>query len=212
MYNFNISEHTKFWIYTTTTKLWKELETHLQNSDDMFISTFIFSAVNRNEIVIIYVKNKSSPSKTGFVCLVQTKSDQMDNSHGKIKIFMDQNLNKYCYQLSTVVFLPELVKIDGIIPYISSIPSFKSKTSFITKYLKYDSVFNKLDYDIGKSIMEGFFTILPESINFEDKNDELIDDSCDDISTDSKNKNNLENENNKDNEDNGKDNLDDLGI
>jgi len=182
MDNFNITDDTNFWIYVTTAKLWKDLEYHFENNIDMYISTYKYSYVSNGDIIVIYSKDKTSPSKTGFVCVVQVKSDQIDNLSGKINIYSDKNLNKYCFHVETCVFLPKLVKIDDIVPYIT-VDSFKSKKSFTGKYLRYDSVFNKIDQDLGNNIVNSFFELTPDSISFEDnQRSEFIDESSDDVS------------------------------
>lgn len=168
MDNFNITKDTKFWIYVTTIKLWNDLQNHLENSNDMYISTFKYSYIESGDIIIIYAKDKISSTKTGFVCIVQTKSKQIDNSLRKIKIFLDKNLNNYCYQLETIIFLPTLIKIDDIIPYINTIDSFKNKRSFTINHLKYDSVFNKIDQNMGRELVKSFFELNPDSVSFED--------------------------------------------
>lgn len=193
MDNFNITGKTKFWIYVTTSKLWKELEDYIEKNTEMFISTFKYPYVTKGDIVLIYSKNKIDKSKTGFVCITQIISDQIDNSSGKIKIFSDKNLNLFCYQIKPVIFLPQIIKIDDILPYINNIDTFKNKTSFIVNYLKYDSIFKQLDHKLGNTISESFFDINPESISFEDnKNepDEIISD--DESQLDSSDKNTID--------------------
>lgn len=178
---FDVTIKTNFWIYVTTTKLWNDLKEHLENNTDMFISTFKYSYVGSGDIIIIYSKDKIS-SKTGFVCVAQNKYNQIDNSSNKINIFSDKNLNKYCYQIETCIFLPKLIKIEHIVPYLSGVESFKNKRSFTSKYLRYDSIFNKIYYDLGYRIVKSFFELNPDSVNFEDNQDEEYIDNNSDIS------------------------------
>jgi hypothetical protein len=161
MENFNLTKNTNFWVYVTTSKLWTELENHLQNSQKMFISTFKYPMVTNDGVLLVYIKGKAL--KVGFACVMQVKGDRIDNSSGEIKIFTDLNLNAYCYQIETVVFLPSLIKIDDIVTHLDSIESFKNKKSFSGKYLRFDSIFNQIDNDLGSAIMGNLFKIVQQA-------------------------------------------------
>ena len=160
MEEYNITDTTKFWIYVTTTKLWGQFKDHLTNNNNknIYIGTFKHSFVSKGDIIIIYLKEKTSP-KNGFVCIAQTTSDQIDNTNPnlstKVKIYVDQNLNKFCFKINHVKYFTS-VKIADIIDHVSSVQTFK-KNTFTGKYLKYDSIFNQLDYDLGYKIIEGIF-------------------------------------------------------
>lgn len=195
MDNFNITNGTNFWIYVTTINLWHNLKKHFENNTEMFISTFQHSNVVNGDIIIIYVKDKN---KSGFVCMTQTKSNQIENFSGKVKIFSDNNLNSYCFQIETCIFLPNLVKIKNISPYLSDIKSFKNNQNFSSKYLKCYYTFNKLDYDLGYNIIKSLFQLNPISVSFErDENDINIEKTTNNKNIKSKNNTKLKKNNTK---------------
>ena len=184
MDHYKITKKSKFWIYVIINKLWIDYYEYLQNNKQMYISTGKYSSVKKNDMVIIYAKQKCK-YKSGFTAIVQIKSDQIINSANsdktRIQIFNDKNLNKFCFQIDTVMFLPKLILLDDIKNHLEKISG--TKMNSITKYVLHDFVFNPIDNSIGQSIINRLFDIFEDNSTDNELSDAFTNDSIDTIDT-----------------------------
>lgn len=148
---FIIYPKTKIWLYRLSTTYWEQLKA-LYVKKKFYISSCIKPPVYRNDIVIIYQKH-DTPIKSGFVGICQVKSN-MRNNEKNIKIFNDNNMNKYFCDIGTVCLFDEICKIsqvENILKLEKNDNTFKK--IYVTKMLNRQPNIVQFDNKIGENIV-----------------------------------------------------------
>ena len=182
MEEFDLTDETQYWVYATTPTLWTELKNHLERNeaDSMYISSCQYydpkhkhHSVKEGDVIFIYTK--ATAPKTGFVCVAQVASPMIDNeaAGSTITVYADQNLNRCCYRLVSVMMF-DPIKLNSV---IGDLPDVRSKQEFSGKYLKLTTVFNLFPHDSGDRLLANIISCCPEQVAFDEVSRDSVSDS-----------------------------------
>jgi hypothetical protein len=124
-----IRSDDNFWIHTMLQEQWDELSNKFIEQN-LRIGSHISYDIKTNDIILIYVKQPKK--RSGFVAIVQTCSDMIENNKN-IKLYTDRNINRYLIELESIVILSENMNqsefkdiIDQFSNYFTSVSKFTS--------------------------------------------------------------------------------------
>lgn len=139
--DYNITSTTKYWIYTINFIQCKYLKELFQKRK-LIISSSKKYEINDNDIILIYCKNVG---KSGFISVCQTLY-KMKKNNKNMKIFDDDNFNKYHVNLKIVLFFDNFYKLSEI--------KHDKMNEIKKKYIKDNLQFEMIPKDIGKMIYQ----------------------------------------------------------
>jgi hypothetical protein len=128
--NLEITKNTKFWLYPVSGDNFN----YFMKYKGDYITFFGKNNISSQDIIIVYSKELKN---RGFGALLQISGDLALNTTNNIKIFKNDNLNKYRAKVSIRKNFIPLIKIKDVIDNLKiSDSSFKNVQSFSGKYLK----------------------------------------------------------------------------
>jgi hypothetical protein len=147
----------EYFVYPILEKCWNKFtKYYLENKTNLHLTSYVQCEIPKNNIIMIYVKFKRSELSgfIGITCL--EKSLEINNEN--IKIFDDDDMNKYITVVDKIFLFSKVYKISDICKFITN-KDFKSSKSFLVRYCKGDSHFNKINQkllgcDIIKSMID----------------------------------------------------------
>jgi hypothetical protein len=151
-----ITNLSEYWVHVITEEQWGII---LNNIDRkmMYISAFSFTDIRAGDIVLIYQKSSSPTKPGGFVAIAETSIDMVENDgtldpnnkrnpSGMIKVYRDQNMNRYVTRLCTMTIFDTPIEhsvLEGVIAETDS--EFKSVRQFVLNVITGDCRFQMLD-------------------------------------------------------------------
>lgn len=139
-----------FWIY----KMSKNLVEQFENFPEMVLTSFQNYNIKKKDIILLYQKEKI---KNGFIGICRASDNQALNKN--IKLFKDENLNKYMIKLNFATIFDQPIKLEKIFEFIRmDINGYKNMSSFRITYLKDMDCVTKLDYN-GNKIVDKLFEL-----------------------------------------------------
>jgi hypothetical protein len=139
---FIISDKTKYWLYLLDDKQWEYLREQFKKNK-YYISSFENTSVSKSDIILIYCENRAL---SGIVCICQTKT-LMKSNLDDIKIFNDNNMNKFYIKLEVMIFFKTSYRFSDL-DLKFDIKIFKNK------YIKKKFQLINIDKNIGKNIVK----------------------------------------------------------
>jgi hypothetical protein len=154
-----INLKTNYWIYTMSNERWTEYMVHLNDKtvDESIITSYDQYAIKHMDIILIYSKLTHS-MKSGFVAIIQVYKSMFQNKN-KIKVFKDNNLNRFYSSIETVSIFDTPITLVLLEDKLKNMEGYKSTTSFKHKYTQIISNMQQVPCEIGKKIIEELFNI-----------------------------------------------------
>ena len=165
---------TSYWIYTMSSKMWDQYTRATDSSEDdsMYISNMKNYDITEGDIIFYYVKNYS---KSGFMGIARTNSEQIPNSDNKIKIFKDQHLNKKIIKIDYLTTFNTPVNIRDIMEDVTDdVSGHRNRDSFISKYVKGTDIFVKLECHGDRLLKKLYQLTGPDSDQSSEEDDTVI--------------------------------------
>jgi len=146
------SKHTNVWLYNVSKQCWDHLHDELEKKK-YCMSSYLRVAIAKNDVIVIYQKDKRRGAccETGFVGIVVAKCDIYFNQ--TLKIFKDNNLNKYVVNLTNLILFASPIKFADIGNKLKDCSSFKSELNFKTTHVIGSANFVQIKKIIGSIIV-----------------------------------------------------------
>ena len=126
-----VYDDTNFWLYIVDPKQYEIIMNNFEN-EILYLSSFHDYEINKNDIVMLYVRNRSNSSKTGIVGVLQSIYDMKKNDD--IKVFNDKNLNRYIIETETFISL-DLIQTKSFVNLIE-LSEFKKRINMTRKMIR----------------------------------------------------------------------------
>lgn len=151
--DFMVKKSTMFWLLVLQENGWQDLRTSYDR-DLHYISSYMNPNIKAGDIILVYQQHTTNKMAHGFVSVCQIRSDLEENKN-KIKVFRDQNMNRYCSKLKVLHNFDNPYKILQMEPLIiKHCKNIKSATAFKTKYIKEPNSFIQIDKPVGIGLMK----------------------------------------------------------
>lgn len=147
---FRVNSKTGFWILSLDKKTLNVLEEKMKEmKKEMYLTNYVKVSIKKGDIILMYKRGIGG----GFIGIVNTDDQQINNQEGKIRIFNDNNMNRYCVKLSNFVKIP-ITKISDMENSFKDDTDFKSSGSFKVKYITGDLCYSQPTNKFGKKLLE----------------------------------------------------------
>ena len=163
---------SKFWLYVINPKQWENLNNHFSRDDKIYIPTFKYERIMPYDVIIIYVKI------LGFMCTAVSEQKAIPCEQLKVRIFDDISIGKFNIEIRDIHFFIKPISVSDIFHYISkSSPKCKTKLSFMRKFCAGEFIYNGLDNELGKKLLEGVETVsrINNNIWLKQKHETILD-------------------------------------
>lgn len=159
--NIYINKKTKYWIYILTDIQWNIINNNIR-LNIMYLSAYSKKHINRNDIIIFYIKNRTGHN--GFIGIGQTDTC-MDKNTENISVYNDNNLNRYIIHLKSIKLHNNILRLRSFENTVFSICNdIKSSSYFAMKYLKGDCIFRDIPNHFGFNLTKNILTHNSEPI------------------------------------------------
>ena len=209
----------KYWIYVVLKDQWDVIKMNTKKGS-LYLGVYAKKQIKHNDLILFYVKNCKGKS-SGFVAMGQTCSD-MEINDKDIRVYEDNNLNRYITELSVISILHSICDIKDLNHIIKSVDTpISSSVKFTLKLLKGDGVFVEIPYkQLGLALVRKLIDINCDTslgINQDnesksnpddDKSRDMDTESSDDILINDNQDNDDQNNDNRDNDDRDNDDQD----
>lgn len=151
-----ITNLSKYWIHIITEEQWNII---LKNIDRklMYLSAYSFTSIKAGDIILIYQKSQGPTKPGGFVSIAEVSMDMIENDgtldsdnrrnpSGLIRVYRDQNMNRYVMRICTMSIFHAPIKHSFLKEIIGSTSTnFRSLRQFVMSVFTGDCRFQMLD-------------------------------------------------------------------
>lgn len=146
MNKLNITKNSRFWLYVLS----KNYCTDITKNCDINVGFFENKDIDKEDVIMLYCKDGS---RNGFLGILQLL-EKPKLSNGTIKIFKDNNFNRFYSKLKYKKMFGDLIKPNEILNSLQTeVAGFKSVASFRSKFLKNLNTIIKIEL-YGKKIID----------------------------------------------------------
>ena len=175
-----ISSKNKIWIYVVMIDQWEIIKQNIQKQKK-YLCAYSGKNIGSADIILIYLKpdkgTKKVNKESGFIALAQVKTD-MEKNTDDIKIFNDNNLNRYILELSIINIFNIPFKIglfnDLIIEQTNN--KIKGAVRFAITMMKGEFTFSEITHkNLGIEIIKYLYELIsandPKDIKSDNESD-----------------------------------------
>lgn len=166
-----VNKHVSYWIFVLSEINWEDLKKNF-SKNIFYITSFGKHEFDKNDVIFIFQKHTINLKLHGFVAICQIKDNLLDNDL-EIVIFKDSNMAKYISSISALELFNTPLKIYQIESTLKSecgAGEFTTTSTFYSKYTKDKSVFIKLPFCLGYSLLKNLIALSDDEIDTNSKN------------------------------------------
>jgi len=158
MDKFDTNPDTKYWIISLDSLFWNQLKSNFIKGN-YHIATPEKADLNQSDIIIYYQKHRT-PTQNGFVGMAEISSALKLNSEPRIKVYNDQNMNKYYCSVKKIVLFENVCRLSELVNFCKE-NAYKgcSETYYRKNLLRKLVILYQADKKIGEQTVEALFRL-----------------------------------------------------